>query len=483
MVVYCYYSYACYANITLSPSYAGFITPFIVAVVADVLVGDYWAITLFTGLCYIPGALLVAIVSIPYSEGRDDFPLQQLKLGTHLFFSLGFGAAKTLYGVYAAKQYDPIHQAAQLETFFIIFTGVEFLGSFVGALISIIIADLSPHNGLVIAEFINAGAVIFGLFIFLLGSRRYVHGKLMRRTYGQMFRSFFEAILCFGGGFKGCDAPGFSKTKESKGGRIPDAIVEGMIQIILLFPMFLLIMPLNIAFTQAIVVNITACAFMKGVGPLKGPLLVSTALLFIGVWAFMIKRFLSPFLQKKQIHLSIPNRLALGSFFVGCAYAVAAITDSQIKRVWDERESKISIFYGLFGTFMSGGAAFHFSAMNEIAFTVAPAELKMLGTAVMLFMSQGLPNIIGSILFKACSPWFRDPDGNKIRSIQQYVDANSVYFTYLMMGLCLFNALIMCLPSVKRWISRVEEKSIANNAARAQGGAAYDDVGDDDENE
>ena len=91
--------------------------------------------------------MLVAIVSIPHSEGRDDFPLEQLKLGTHILFSLGFGAAKTLYGVYAAKQFDPIHQADQLESFFVIFTGVEFLGSFVGALISIVIADLlvDPH--------------------------------------------------------------------------------------------------------------------------------------------------------------------------------------------------------------------------------------------------------------------------------------------------------------------------------------------------
>lgn len=39
-----------------------------------------------------------------------------------------------------------------------------------------------------------------------------------------------------------------------------------------------------------------------------------------------------------------------------------------------------SFMYGL-----SGGLAFHLSDMNEIAFTVAPAELKMLDTAIMLY--------------------------------------------------------------------------------------------------
>ncbi|KAK1741604.1 hypothetical protein QTG54_008082 [Skeletonema marinoi] len=314
-------------------------------------------------------------------------------------------AAKTLYGVYAAKQFDPIHQADQLESFFVIFTGVEFLGSFVGALISIVIADLlvDPHPQI---------------------CARKVNETDLWADPSCALVEDLKALL---------PAPGFSKTKESKGGSIPDAAVDSMVQIILLFPVFLLIMPLNVAFTQAIVVNITTCAYMTGVGPLKGPLLVSTSLLFIGLWAFMIKRFLSPFLQKKQSTL--------------------------IKK----------IFSGLFGTFMSGGVAFHISAMNEIAFTVAPAELKMLGTAT--YHAFRLPNIIGAILYNACSHWFRDPDGNKIRSIQQYVNANSVYFTYLMLGLCMFNALVMLLPPVKRWISRVEENSIANNEARAQDGA------------
>jgi hypothetical protein len=127
-----------------------------------------------------------------------------------------------LYGVYAAKQYDPVNHTDQIERFFVLFTGIEFIGSFVGALISIVISDElkvdeGSANGLVIAEFINSGAIIFGLFIFLLGSARYVNDKLMRKTYAQMIRSFIDAMLCFGGNGTGCASPGFAKTKESKG--------------------------------------------------------------------------------------------------------------------------------------------------------------------------------------------------------------------------------------------------------------------------
>ena len=68
----------------------GFVTPFIAAFTADCLIGDYWSINLFTGLCYIPGILIIAISSIPHSEENVDFPLKQLKLGTHILFPLGF---------------------------------------------------------------------------------------------------------------------------------------------------------------------------------------------------------------------------------------------------------------------------------------------------------------------------------------------------------------------------------------------------------
>lgn len=68
----------------------GFVTPFIVAFIADCLIGDYWTINMFTSLCLIPGILLIAISSIPYSGESVDFPLDQLKLGTHILFPLGF---------------------------------------------------------------------------------------------------------------------------------------------------------------------------------------------------------------------------------------------------------------------------------------------------------------------------------------------------------------------------------------------------------
>ena len=157
----------------------GYVAPFVVAIVADAFIGDYWSINLFTGLFYIPGAFLIASAAIPYANGNTEFPFHQLRIGTHILFPIGFGAAKTLYGVYCAKQYDPVKQADQIGGFFVLYTGVEFLGSFIGALVSILIAELLKNEGEdvvggeVIAEFLNASAITLGLITFIIGSRRY----------------------------------------------------------------------------------------------------------------------------------------------------------------------------------------------------------------------------------------------------------------------------------------------------------------------
>ena len=81
------------------------------------------------------------------------------------------------------------------------------------------------------------------------------------------------------------------------------------------------------------------------------------------------------------------------------------------------------------------------------------------------------------MLFKLCEPWFLDSEGKKIRTIEQFVYGNSTNFTYLMLGLSLSNVLIMMIPPVKNWISRVEERSICNNRARTQNTTTATDGG------
>ena len=171
----------------------GYMSPFFTAFVADALLGDYKTILIFTILFYIPGLFLIAVVSIPDSLNTQDFPTKALHVGTHILFPLGFGAAKTLYGVYAAKQYNPKTQAEKTKQFFVTFTAVEFIGSFLGAVVCIIMSSIGHF---IASGFTCAAVLVIGLLFFIFGTKRYVNGELKRKRYMLMLLTIVDAISC-----------------------------------------------------------------------------------------------------------------------------------------------------------------------------------------------------------------------------------------------------------------------------------------------
>jgi MFS family permease len=523
----------------------GYMSPFFTAFVAEALLGDYRTILIFTILFYIPGLFLIAVVSIPYSLNTQNFPKKALKVGTHILFPLGFGAAKTLYGVYAAKQYDPKTQAEKTKQFFVTFTAVEFIGSFLGAVVCIYISTIGHF---IASGFTNAAVLVIGIIVFIFGYGRYVNDELKRDRYMLMLLTIVDAISCckrtnpnennknhmshdmdkllrdssqdIDGSLDESNdqgrkivtdsnntlaeedtkikqqydddqpvqagrrrsnnrssrfsiaAPGFAKARMSHGGRKDDSVVDGMVQLLWLFPIYALLTPYNVAFTSVSSVAMLQCKFMQNSGPFNGPMLVSTSYLFIGFWAVLIKKYITPFLGRKNIILTISNKFVLGSLFLTLGFAVNAFVGSQMIRVYSESGGAISILYGLFATFFIGGMAFSLAATNELAFVIAPTELKMLGTAVMLFMTQGIPNILGAQLFRRCGDWF-DVNGVQASTLEEYVHSDSLNFMYVLIGFTLFDVILFSLPPVRRWMDNFEEISKANNLrADAEGNTA-----------
>ena len=197
---------------------------------------------------------------------------------------------------------------------------------------------------------------------------------------------------------------------------------------------------------------------MQDSGLCNGPMVVSTSYLFIGFWAVLIKKYITPFLGRKNITLPIADKFVLGSLFLTLGLAVDAIIGSQMIKIYDESGGAISIFYGLFATFLIGGMAFSLAATNELAFVVAPAELKMLGTAV----KQGIPNILGAQLSRRCRDWF-NVNGVQALTLEEYAHSDSLNFMYVLMGFTLFDVILFSLPPVRRWMDNFEETSKANN--------------------
>ena len=339
------------------------------------------------------------------------FNVQFTSIQSHVFFFVGV--------VLTAKQFDQKTQTDDTKQFFVIYTAVEFLGSWLGANICITIS----HAGhLIVAQYLNAITLTLGIVVFLFGTKRYVNGSLNRAVYFRMFLSALDAITCFKwkSSRKNADgdkqknkqnydnndrdpndqidqflsdshrpspdgdiglnnddnnmssskdenfnkikpkakgsrkssiilaAPGFNKSKISHGGYIEDSTVNGMVQLVWLFPIYSLLIPFNIAFTQVAVTAITQFTYTLNYGPFGGPMLVSSNFLFIGLWAVLIKRYITPLLKSRyDIVLTISQKFVLGSIFLSLGLVVMIIIMYQMKRVQNQAGEPISVFYGL----------------------------------------------------------------------------------------------------------------------------------------
>lgn len=89
-----------YVSISTAVAYS---TPFIGAILADCVFGDYWSILVGAIFFYIPGLLLITLSSVPYLLG-ETFNEIALAFGLLFLWPLGTGIVKSIVNVFGAKQ-------------------------------------------------------------------------------------------------------------------------------------------------------------------------------------------------------------------------------------------------------------------------------------------------------------------------------------------------------------------------------------------
>jgi POT family proton-dependent oligopeptide transporter len=94
--------------------------PFVGAIVADSLLGNFWTILLFSLVFYLPGLLMIALSSVPGLVSAT-FPMTMVTWAMLGFYPMGAGAIKACVNVMGAQQYHPVLQKAQIERFYVNF--------------------------------------------------------------------------------------------------------------------------------------------------------------------------------------------------------------------------------------------------------------------------------------------------------------------------------------------------------------------------
>jgi hypothetical protein len=77
--------------------------PFVGAILADSVLGDYWSILFGNIFFYIPGLLLITLSTVPHLLG-DTFNKKALSFGLLVMWPCGTGIVKSIVNVFGAKQ-------------------------------------------------------------------------------------------------------------------------------------------------------------------------------------------------------------------------------------------------------------------------------------------------------------------------------------------------------------------------------------------
>lgn len=421
-------------------------SPFIGGLIADMLLGDYFTITTFALLFYIPGLILIALTASPGLLG-DTFNTTALTVGLLVLYPLGAGGIKSIVNVFGAKQYHPVLQSAQVETYYVRFYTAINIGALVGGLT---IPPLCQKVGPFTAYLVPVGALSFGMLVFLLFTTRYVRtapsGKTMVNT-----------VKVLGAGSAKCS---LDRVKVSHGGRYEDNLVDGVRQLGSVLMVSALVIPFNVVYAQmGTTFNTQGMAMQTVGGFIDASFMQNADAISVLLFGFLVSTFLYPNLANKGMRIPTAYKFAIGSFFGMCSVVCAVIVDSQIAAKWNASGTQLNILWQIPQfMFIGVGEIFAVSAAYEAAFNIAPKEQKAFASAINLFCIGGIPNFISSALYNACSDWFLTSTGaTHLAGTGDYVDTQYTKFFWLLFGIQVFGVLLNLIPPIKKWVQKTED--------------------------
>ena len=351
--------------------------------------------------------------------------------------------------VFGAKQYHPKLQSDLVESYYISFYIVINVGALLGG---VIIPLVAQHN-VAIAYTIPAITLGIGLIIFTLGTPRYVRAKPDRKALVTTLRILISPLCC----------RRINDNKESNGGRFNDSLVDGLKNLLLVFPASCLVVPFSIVYNQMITVFQVQGNAMKSVGLVDPPMIANIDSLSVLLCGAVYQFLICPSLQKRGTHLMTTHKFAIGTALGALAILSAIFVDYAIHR---RGAGAINIFWQTFSFFFVGaGEILTISIAYDVAFTISPKEQKGLASGINLFVIGALSNFICIALNKGCDSWFpidsTDPE--------DYADSKLYNYLWVLFGVACGGVILNLLHPVSRWLEHISSEAIELNSGE-QGG-------------
>ncbi len=162
----------------------------------------------------------------------------------------------------------------------------------------------------------------------------------------------------------------------------------------------------------------------------------------------------------------------IGAVFGSLAMLWTIIIDFMIMNKYSEDGVAISILWQApTYIFLGVGEVFTICSAYDAAFTIAPNNLKVLSSAINLFLIGALPKFISQLLVFSCASFFTTKDGNKdISMLSSYASAHVWKFFLVLLGISLSGVLLNALPPTRRYLKSTLDFAEQDNEFRQEYG-------------
>jgi len=465
-----------YVSISTAVVYS---SPFIGALLADCLIGDYWVILLGTCGFYIPGIALLAITTVPKLFGGVVFPKRLLKFSILVLWPFGAGVIKSVVNVFGARQFHPQLQSSMIESYYVNFYMCINVGALIGG---IVIPVLAQHN-VTIAYFIPVCVLPLGLILFLSATPRYVRRKPQGDIRTSLATLNALAIsLCrapcilydettiptnkiaqdaFLAEKTSLVVPMASKGILGTDAKRKLATAKNARQLIHVLYISTLTIAFTVAYSQMATVFMIQGAIMKpAAGFIDAAIMHNVDAVSVLVCGFLVANYLY---TPKRGKIYTTYKFAIGSFLGIMAVLCALIVEYRIHSVYKNSGEEISVLWQTFSyIFIGAGEIFTISTAYEVAFAISPKEQKALSSALNLFCIGALPNFVCILLYNLCKHWFTNSRGEaNIDTIEDYTQANVSKYFWLLLLMNVIGMGVNLLPSIRDWVASIEEEAEA----------------------
>jgi len=412
------------ASFVSASTAVAYTTPFIGALLADVVLGDYHAILWGATLLYLPGLLLVALTTVPHLLG-EEFNRTVLRIAVLFLWPLGTGIVKSVVNVFGAKQFHPILQSSFIESYYVNFYTSINIGALVGITLIPILADAWDVTW---AYMIPVVLLAVGIALFAAGTPHFVISK----PRGDLFQKV---------------------SSNSGSDKIPLTTV---------FRISLLIVPFCVAYSQMPTTFIVQGTVMDKFFFVDAASMNSLDAVSVLAFGSFTGSILYPALVRRGIKLRTTHKFAIGSFLGALSITWALVVEHMIHQAYYyDNGRRISVLWQAPSYILIGfGEIFAVSAAYEMAFRASAPQTKALASAINIFCVGGIPNAICILLYHACHAWFQNEQGNaNIQHIDDYVTAHVFKYFQVLIGILLFGIILNVLPSVSNFVEGVETKA------------------------